>query len=98
MPKQTAQITHNSIENTSAIALNFIAFLTSEARQLERFCALTGATPDDLRNRLDSLDFLAMAMDYLLQDEALLLTFSASLNLSPAEIAASRRHLPGYAP
>lgn len=96
MPKNPSKTAANPAENAIAIALNFIAFLAQDEDRLNRFCALTGSGPSDLRRSLDSPDFLAMALDYALQDESLLTAFAGDQKINPLEIAASRRHLPGF--
>jgi hypothetical protein len=80
----------------AVIALNFMAFLAKDESRLQRFCALTGSTPQDLRAHLARPDFQAMALDYGLQDESLLLAFAAEADIDPLRIVAARRHLPGF--
>jgi hypothetical protein len=79
------------------IALNYITFLASDQARLQTFCTLTGMTPASLPAALGSKAFLAMVLDYALQDESLLLDFAASAGLSPKDVAAARQHLPGAA-
>lgn len=81
----------------SALALNSIAFLAADPTRLERFCALSGMLEADLRNALNSPQFHGFVLDYLLQDESLLLAFAGEQGVDPASILQARRKLPGFA-
>ena len=97
MAKKTNKTDQSGVPGASVIALNFIIFLANDQSRLERFCNLTGYTPDILRQNLASPDFLAMALDFALQDESLLLEYASHAALAPQDVAAARRQLPGYA-
>lgn len=77
------------------IALKFMGFIASDESRMERFTALSGIYPDDLRNNAGEPTFQGFVLDYALQDEALILEFAASEGLSPEKIAAARYDLPG---
>ncbi len=97
MPKKSSQTGPIGAEGAAIIALNFIRYLANDDDRLSRFCTLTGLTPGDLKDSIGSADFQAMALDYALQNEELLLEFSALEKLNPQDIVATRRQLPGFA-
>jgi Protein of unknown function (DUF3572) len=72
-----------SLEEAEVIALKGLAFLANEAERLGRFLALSGVSPGDIRQTAASREFLAGVLNHLLQDESLLLTFTADENLDP---------------
>jgi hypothetical protein len=96
MPKKFSQTGPSGAERAAVIALNFISYLANDEDKLSRFCALTGLSPNDIRNSIGSADFQAMALDYALQNEELLIDFATQENLSPHAIVAARRYLPGF--
>lgn len=69
-----------------ALALEALTFLATDSEHLERFVALSGLSPDNLRAAGASPDFLAGVLDYLAGDEALLLAFAANRQIDPGEI------------
>jgi hypothetical protein len=79
----------------SVIALQALTFIASETERLERFLALTGLGPDDVRARAEEPDFLAGVLDHLLADESLLLAFCAEAGLAPEVPARARAKLEG---
>jgi len=96
MPKKISRPGPSGAEGAAIIALNFISYLASDEDKLSRFCTLTGLSPGDLRDSIGSADFQSMALDYALQNEELLIDFATQENLSPQEIVAARRNLPGF--
>ena len=80
-------------ETAETIAAQGLAFLTADARRLQRFLALTGIAPADLKRRLGSREVLAAALSFLAADESLLLTFAADRHLAPTAIATALARL-----
>jgi hypothetical protein len=72
-----------SSEEAEVIALKALAFLATDAPRLERFLALSGINPGDIHEAAGSPQFLAGVLNHLLQDESLLLTFTAGQGLDP---------------
>jgi len=68
------------------LALRALAFLAGDPERLGRFLALTGIGPQRLRAAADAPDTLAAVLDYLLQDESLLLTFTSGEGLKPYSV------------
>ena len=72
-----------SPEEAEVIALKALAFLATDPTRLSRFLALSGVEPDGLRAAASSPEFLAGLLNHLLEDESLLLTFTAEQDLDP---------------
>jgi hypothetical protein len=71
------------------IGFQALAFLTEDQDRLLRFLRLTGLEPAELAAQAQSLGLLAHVLDHLLQDEALLLMFTANAGIDPQWIAPS---------
>jgi Protein of unknown function (DUF3572) len=72
-----------SSEEAEIIALRALAFLANDADRLGRFMALCGVSPAELRAAATDRQFLAGILIHLLEDESLLLTFTADEDLDP---------------
>ena len=77
------------------IAAQGLAFLAADAHRLQRFLALTGLQPADLKRRLGSREVLAAALSFLAADESLLLTFAANHSVAPESILTALARLDG---
>lgn len=75
------------------IALKVLGFLANDPARLSRFLALSGVDLNDLRSGAQNPDFLAGLLNHLLQDEPLLLTFTAEHDLDPRLPALALRAL-----
>jgi hypothetical protein len=82
-------------EESSVIALKFIGFIAAEETRLERFLALTGISLGDLKDSAKDPAFQGFVLDYAMQDETLILEFSALENISPQTLMIARHALPG---
>ena len=80
-------------QQAEAIALQGLAFLLSEPKQLERFLSETGLAPDEIRANAESREVLEAALSVLLHDEALLLTFAANAGLPPEDVVQAHGEL-----
>jgi len=80
-------------EAAETIAAQALAFVTADPHRLQRFLALTGATPAELKRRIGSREVLVAVLSFLAQDESLLLTFAASQRLAPEAIGAALARL-----
>lgn len=80
------------------IALRALAFLAGDGERLGRFLAITGLGPDELRAQAREPRMLAGVLDYLMQDETLLLVFAAENSIKPETIAAAYFALAGPPP
>jgi len=80
-------------EAAETIAAQGLAFVTADPHRLQRFLALTGVTPAELKRRIGSGEVLVAVLSFLTQDESLLLTFAASHRLQPETIGAALARL-----
>ncbi len=87
--------TKHSSEWAEALALQALAFIAADPEALERFLALTGLGPDQLRSSLTEPAFLIALLDYVLSDEPLLLSFAANIQTRPEDIDKARQILVG---
>jgi len=74
------------LEAAEAIAAQALAFLAADPVRLSRFLVLTGLSPADLRERIDTPEVLSAALDHLARDEPLLLVFAASAPIAPEAV------------
>jgi hypothetical protein len=75
-----------------------LAFLAADAERLDRFLALSGLGPHNLRRAAADPAFLTAVLDYIVGDERLLVAFAAEQKLRPAEIVRARDALGGPPP
>ena len=85
-------------EDAEALALQALAFVATDPAALNRLVAESGLAPTALGDAARDAAFLGGVLDFLLQDEALLLAFCAAEAIAPERPLAARRHLPGAAP
>ncbi|MGE0239658.1 MAG: DUF3572 domain-containing protein [Parvibaculaceae bacterium] len=71
------------LEEAEIIALKALTFLANDTDRLERFLTLSGISPAEIRQAAANPQFLAGILNHLLQDESLLLTFTAEEDLDP---------------
>ena len=81
--------------NDEAMALGALSWVLGDDARAERFLALTGLSPDDLRERIDERDLLAAVLRFLEGHEPDLLAAADMLGVPPAAIPEARRRLEG---
>lgn len=89
----------HSETNTShaeVLALEALGYLASDTERFGRFLRLTGLSLDAVRAGAGDPQFLASVLDYLLQDEPLLLAWCDAAGHHAGAVAAARRTLPGF--
>lgn len=77
------------------LALKALAFLAQSDEALERFVALTGVTPANLRARAGDPEILAAVLDFVLADDGRVTGFCEAAEIDPRELQAARHALPG---
>ena len=82
-------------ESTAVSALSFLA---ADARRLERFLAVTGLGPHNLRSAAEDPAFYASILEYVAGDERLLLDFASYAELAPEAVEQARQSLCGPPP
>lgn len=80
-------------DRAESIGVSALLFVASDTERLTRFLTLTGVGPAQLRADQRSPHMLAAVLDYLLQDESLLLVFCASDGVPPEHLAPAKRAL-----
>jgi hypothetical protein len=78
-----------------SLAIAAIGFLAADPDRLQRFLALSGLGPHNLRRAAADPSFLTAVLDYLVGDEPLLITFARDQGCSPAEVVRARDALGG---
>jgi len=76
-----------------ALALGALGWTLSEDARAARLLALTGLTPELLRERLDDRDFLAAVLRFLEGHEPDLLACADALDVAPTQLVAARAGL-----
>jgi adenine/guanine phosphoribosyltransferase-like PRPP-binding protein len=76
-----------------ALALSALGWALSEQSRAERLLALTGLTPQDLRERLGDPSLLAAVLGFLEAHEPDLVACAEVLGVTPAAIVDARRRL-----
>ena len=82
-------------DRAETIALQALAFLAGDDQALGGFVHLTGLGLGELRSAASNSEILAGVLDYVLQDEAMLLAFCAAADIRPEEPIRARAYLPG---
>ena len=75
-----------TFERAESIGIAAFAYLAEDMRRLGRFLALTGVGPDELRAEAGSPRMLAAVLEYLLGEEAELLSFTANAGVAPDDV------------
>ena len=75
-----------SLEAAESMAAQGLAFLAEDPARLSRFLAVTGLTPDQIREQVNAPQFLAAVLEHLAGDESLLLVFAANAMIAPEMI------------
>ena len=74
------------LDAAEAIGLQGLGFLAADDDRIAKFLGLTGILPNDLIARAKTPEMLLAVLEYLAQDELLLLEFAAEAEIQP-EIA-----------
>lgn len=76
-----------------AIAIAALSHFATDPKTLSRFFALTGLDPQSLREAAASPGFASGILDFVLQDEQLLIEVARAQDTTPEAIVAARRRL-----
>jgi hypothetical protein len=82
-------------EEAHDIMLKLLVFLSADEERLERFLALSGLVPGDLRERHADPVFQGFLLDYLFQDDPITSAFCSEIQMSPESLMRFRHKLPG---
>ena len=72
-----------SIDEAETIALQAFEFVAGSTEQLDRMMSVSGLDGSSLASALQTRDGLAGLLDYIAQDESLLLAFSETAGMPP---------------
>jgi hypothetical protein len=76
-----------------ALALSALGWVLADDNRAQRLLALTGLTPDDLRQRLGAARVQAAILGFLEAHEPDLLACAEALGVPPASLVDARREL-----
>ena len=76
-----------------ALALSALAWTVTDATRAGRLLALTGLTPDDLRNRAADPAVLGAVLGFLEGHQPDLIACADALTVDPADLVAAREAL-----
>lgn len=85
--------TDHSPEDADALALKALGWVLTDDARAERLLALTGLTPDILRERLTDPVVLAAVLDFLANHEPDLMLAADALGVEPQVLLDAREHL-----
>lgn len=95
-PRQQAMRPGTMAESAAeALGLKALVFVTEDEGRLFRFLAETGMAPDALRNQAGAPATLAAVLGHLLDDESLMLVFTSSAGVDPADMQSAFLRLGG---
>ena len=75
------------------MAIQALSFIAGDAERLGGFLAATGVGPEQIRTVAREPGFLGGVLDFLLQDEALMMVFADAEGVPPTALAAARQRL-----
>ncbi|WP_255609406.1 DUF3572 domain-containing protein [Methylosinus sp. Sm6] len=78
-----------SIADARSIALQLLIFLAADDERMERFLALTGTNPGEIRALADNAGFCRALLEHVCSDEPLLVAFAAAENCDPQRVVAA---------
>jgi hypothetical protein len=81
--------------DAETLALKALTFLAQSPEDLDRFVAISGIRPADLRDRAGDPEILAAVMDFILVDDSRITGLCETLATDPRDLHAARRALPG---
>ena len=76
-----------------ALALSALGWVLADEERAQRLLALTGLTPEDLRQRLDTRAVQAAILGFLEAHEPDLVACAEDLKVNPAALVEARRRL-----
>ena len=82
-------------QQAEMLAISALSHIAAEPERLDRFLAVTGLDPASLRAEAGKPGFAAGVLDYVCNDEALLVGFAAEQGVPPEAVATARRLLSG---
>ena len=85
-------------EQAETVAWQALAYIAADEDRMDRFVALSGLGPDDLKSRIADPAFLGGVLDHLLGHEPDLMDFAEEAGIDPMAVQRARAALPGVNP
>ena len=85
-----------NVDDAETLALKVLQFIISDSALKDRFIAITGMAPSDLKEALHKKEFLGGVLDFILGNEVDLLSFCEQYQVNPEQPLIARRLLPGF--
>ena len=82
-------------EDAELLAISALSHIAGDPERLERFLAVTGLDPSELRAEAAKSSFASGVLDYVCSDESLLVGFAAEQGLPPESVDIARQLLAG---
>ncbi len=77
------------------VAISGLQFIASDEERLQRFLALTGLSPDQIRHAVAEPGFALSVLDFIGQDDETVLAFAAENGMRPEDVMRARQTLAG---
>lgn len=87
--------TSHQRDAAETLALQALAWLAASDDDLIRFVEASGVGAEELRARAGEADMLRAVLDFLLVEDARLLSFCAALDVEPKDVHMARHALDG---
>ncbi len=91
-PRDEANLDRESAE---IVAIKALAFIADEHARLERFFALSGLSPAEVKMRAGDPAFLGGVLDFVLSEDSLVLQFADYTGMDAGAVTQARAVLPG---
>ena len=82
-------------EDAELIAISALSHIAADEERLQRFLAVTGLDPSNLRSEATNPAFASGILDYVCSDEALLVGFAEEQGAPPERVAMAQQLLAG---
>jgi hypothetical protein len=93
-PKPKTVALKLTASDAEVIALRVVAWIVADDEIRDRFTGLTGCGIDDLRGHLEQPGFLGSIVDFVLANEADVITFAEHAGVPPETLLLARENLP----
>ncbi len=81
--------------DSQAIAIQALTYIAADGEQMNRFVALSGIAPEELRSAAQEPGFLVGVLDFFMGHEPTLMAFAANAGISPEDVTMARHRLAG---
>lgn len=82
-------------EHAEGLAAGALGWLAGDEELLLVFLQSTGTAPEDLKSRRGDPELLAAVIDFVLMDDAWVMSCAAHVGIPPQDLATIRASLPG---